>query len=118
MIEVPGDDAIEFALSILAAFDDSPSHVGGSVSIQPLLAEHREKGGEEGSSEACIKDGLDLDDWMRWAGPLGNGGSVVTKGGVVNLVDEDSEEGSSLLACVRPELGLDINDEGRSNSRE
>ena len=50
--------------------------------------------------------------------PLGNGGSVVTKGGVVNLVNEDSEEGSSLLASVRLELGLDIDDEGGSDSGE
>ena len=55
---------------------------------------------------------------MWRAGPLGNGGGVITKGGVVNLVDEDSEEGSSLFTCVRLELGLDIEDEGRCNSRE
>jgi len=49
---------------------------------------------------------------------LGNGGSVVTKGGVVDLVNEDSEEGSSLLAGVRLELGLDVDDEGGSDSGE
>ena len=47
MVEVPGDDPIKFALSILAAFYGCPSHFGGSVAVQPLLAEYRKEGREK-----------------------------------------------------------------------
>jgi hypothetical protein len=47
IVEVPGDDAIQLPLPILAAFYPSPSHVRRRVSIQPLLAKHREESGEE-----------------------------------------------------------------------
>ena len=53
VVEVTGDDTVELALSILAVFDGGPPHVGGRVSVQPLLAEHRKEGGEEGSGETC-----------------------------------------------------------------
>ena len=64
MVEIPRDDAVELALPVLAAFDSSTSQVGRCVSIQPLLSEHCEEGGEEGSGETCVKDGLHLDDCM------------------------------------------------------
>ena len=41
MAGVPRDDAVVFA--VLAAIYGGPMHIGGSVSIQPLLAEHREE---------------------------------------------------------------------------
>jgi hypothetical protein len=47
MVEVPGDDTIEFALSVLAAFYRCPSHLGGGVPVQPLLAKYRKEGGEK-----------------------------------------------------------------------
>ena len=55
---------------------------------------------------------------MRGAGPLGNTGSVDTEGGVVDLVDEDPEEGGSLLARVGLELRLDVDDECGSDRRK
>ena len=42
---------------------------------------------------------------------MGKGGSVTSEGGVVDLVDEDAEEGGSLVTRVRLELRLDIEDE-------
>jgi len=47
MVKVPGDDAVQLPLAILAALYPSPSYVGRCISIQPLLPEHREEGGEE-----------------------------------------------------------------------
>jgi len=47
VVEVPSDDATQFPLAIPAAFHGSPSHVGQCISIQPLLAEHREEGGKD-----------------------------------------------------------------------
>ena len=46
------------------------------------------------------------------------GGSVVPERGVVDLVDENTEEGGSLSTGVRLELRLDVDDEGRSDGRE
>jgi hypothetical protein len=47
VVEVPGDDAIQLPLPILAAFYASPPHVRRCISVQPLLAKHREESGEE-----------------------------------------------------------------------
>jgi len=47
MVEIPGDDAIELPLPVLAPFDGGTPHVNQGVSVQPLLAEHSEEGGEE-----------------------------------------------------------------------
>ena len=49
---------------------------------------------------------------------MGKGGSVVPEGGVVDLVDEDAEEGGSLVTRVGLELGLDVEDECRGNGGE
>ena len=48
---------------------------------------------------------------MRGTSPLGDSRSVRTEGGVVDLMDEDSEKGGSLLTRVGLELRLDIEDE-------
>ena len=45
-------------------------------------------------------------------------GRVVSKGGVVDLVDENTEESDGLLTRVGLELRLDIDDESRSNGGE
>ena len=45
------------------------------------------------------------------AGPLRDHGNVVTEGGVVDLVDEDTEESSGLVVGVRLELGVDLDGE-------
>ena len=87
MVEVPRDDPIQFPLSILAAFDGSPPHVGRRISVQPLFAEHCKEGREKGSGETGVEDGLDLDYRVRRACPLREGGSVVSECGVVDLVD-------------------------------
>ena len=55
---------------------------------------------------------------MRGAGPLGNTRGVGTEGGVVDLVDEDPEEGGSLLTRTRSELRLDVDDECGSDRRK
>ena len=52
------------------------------------------------------------------AGPLWESGSVATEGGVVDLVDENTEECGSLLARVGLELGLDIEDESSGDGGE
>ena len=117
-VEVPRNDPIEFALSILATFDGSPPHVGRLIPVQPLLAEHRQEGGEKRSGETRVQDGLDLNYHMGRASPLWEGRRVVSEGSVVDLVDEDAEEGGSLVTRVGLELGLDVEDECGGDSGE
>ena len=81
-----------------------------------MLSKHRKEGGEEGGGETCVEDGLDLDDWGTV--PLWEGGSVVSEGGIVDLVDKDTEEGDGVIVRVGSELGLDIYDECGGDGRE
>ena len=111
MVEVPGDDTIEFALPVLTAFDGGTSHVGRFVTVQPLFAEHREKGGEERDGETREEDGLDVDHHVGRARPLWEGRHVVAEGGVIDLVNEDTEESDGLIVWVRLELRVDLDDE-------
>jgi len=55
---------------------------------------------------------------MRRARPLWDGGGVITKGSIIHLVNKDMEEGSCLFILVWLELRMDLDDEGRSHSRE
>ena len=118
MVEVPSDDPVELALSILTSFYGRPSHVGRRISVQPLFTEHRKEGREKGSSETGVEDGLDLDYRVRRAGPLWEGGGVVSEGGIVDLVDEDAEESNSLVTRVGLKLRLDVEDESRCDGGE
>jgi len=111
VVEAPGDDAVELPLSVLAPLDGRSSHVDRGVSVQPLLAEHREEGGEERSGETRVEDGLNLDDRARGTGPLWDCGDVTTEGSVVDLVDEDTKESGCLCAWVLLELGVDLDNE-------
>jgi hypothetical protein len=103
-------------LTILTALDGGSSHVGRNVTVEPLLAEHRQEGGEEGSCETGEEDNLNLDYRGRRSGPLWKGGGVVSEGRVVDLVDEDAEKGRSFVIRVGSQLRIDLNDEGRRHS--
>ena len=65
MIEIPSNNPIQLPLPILAAFDCGPSHVDRGISVQPLLAERREKSGEERGGETCVEESLYLDEGGR-----------------------------------------------------
>ena len=114
-IEVPSDDAVKLSLSVLTAFDGRPSHVCRRVSVQPLFAKHRQKGGEHRGSETGEEDRLDMNHGGGWAGPLWEGWNVVSERCIVDLVNEDAEEGGGL---VTRELRIDLDDERRGNGRK
>ena len=61
---------------------------------------------------------MDLDYRVGRACPLWKGGSVVSEGGVVDLVDKDVEESNGLITRVGLELRLDVEDEGRGYGGE
>jgi len=52
-----------------------------------------------------------MDDGARRARPSREGGNIAAEGGVVNLVNKDTEESSGLVVRVRLELGVDLDDE-------
>ena len=83
-----------------------------------MFTEHREEGGEKCGGETGVEDGLDLYYRMGGTGPLRKGGSVVSKGGVVDLVDKDTEESDSLITRIGLEARLDVEDESRCDGRE
>ena len=111
MVEVPADDTVEFALPVLAAFDCGPSQVVCHISVQPLLSKRCKEGGEERSGETRIEDGLDLNDHLWGTGPLWEGRNIISEGCIVCLVDQDTEEGSSLVVGVGAKFRLDVDDE-------
>ena len=55
---------------------------------------------------------------MRWTCPLWEGGCVVSESGVVDLVDEDTEESDDLVTRVGLELRLDVDAESGCDVRE
>jgi len=118
MVEIPADDPVELPLSILAALDGGPSHVDRRVSVQPLLAEHRKESGEERSGETREEDCLNLDNHVWGTSPLWEGRNVVAKGGVVDLVDQDMEEGGGLVIWIGLEFGIGLDDKGRGYGRK
>ena len=61
--------------------NNGSAHFDLSVTIEPLLAQRDDERGEEGSGQAGVEDGLDVDDSRIGAGPLRNSG-IFTGGGV------------------------------------
>ena len=101
MVKVPSDDAVKLSLSVVTAFFRRPSHVCRLIAIQPLLAKHRQEGGEEGNGETCKENRLDMNYRGGRPGPSREGGNITSKGGAVDLVNKDAEEGGGLVARVR-----------------
>ena len=52
------------------------------------------------------------------AGPLWENGDVVSKGGVVDLVKKNTEEGCGHVVRVLLEVGVDLDDERGGDGRE
>ena len=59
-----------------------------------------------------------MDHSTRRAGPLRKGEDIISKRGVIELVEQDAEERSGLVTRVWLELGVDLDDERRGDSRE
>jgi len=110
MVEVPGRNAIQLPLPILAALDGRPSDVVGGISVQPLLAECGKEGGEERSSEACVEDSFDQDDRAWGTVPHRDCGNVTAESGAVDLLNKDAKESSGFLIWVWLQLGIYLGD--------
>ena len=83
-----------------------------------MFAEHRQEGGKERDGESSEEDRLNLNHRTGWAGPLWEGGNVVSEGGVVRLVDENTKEGGSLVIGIGLELRVELDDKSGGDRRE
>ena len=109
MFEVPRDNAIEILLSVLSALNGRSLLAGQIVTAQPLFAEHRQEGRKEGDGETGEEDGLNMNNRAGRTSPLWEGGNVVSESGVVNLVNENTEQSGRLVVGIGLELGIDFN---------
>ena len=73
-VEVPGVHSIHLALPMAAAIDNGSAHLDLSVTIESLPSPPGDECGEEGSGQAGVEGGLDVDDSGIGAGPLRDGG--------------------------------------------
>jgi hypothetical protein len=83
-----------------------------------LFTEHCQERRKERDGETREEDSLNLDDPVGRAGPLWESGDVASEGGVVNLVDENTKEGGSLIVWIGFELRVYLDDEGRGDYGE
>ena len=58
-------------------------------------------------------------EWRRGSLALGDeGGNVASEGALIHLVGEDTQKNSGLVVRVRLELGIDLNETCRRDSRD
>ena len=80
-VEVPGDHSVHLGLQMPTAIDNGSVHLDLSITIEPFLSQHGDEHGEEGSGQAGVEDGSDVDDSGIGVDPFRDGG-VFTGGGV------------------------------------
>jgi hypothetical protein len=114
---LPGNHPIHLALPLSAAIDNG-SMVNRGIAAQPLLPQHGNEGGKEGSRQTRVEDGLDADDGTigaipYWEGGIGTGGDVPKRG-----TGDDLEEGVVHLIIIRFEVALNVDDKSRCDRGE
>ena len=103
-----------------AAIDNGSAHIDLRVTIEPLLAQHGDKRGEEGSNQTRIKGGRDVDDSRIGATPSSESGSGSGVGWNVPNRDigHDHKEVVAQLCAIRLKVALNVDDEGGCNCGE
>ena len=54
---------------------------------------------------------MDMDQRGGRTDPSGEGGNVASKGGVIDFINEDTEESGSLITRIRLKARVNLNDE-------
>jgi len=113
-VQWPFLEPIAFTLTVSTSLDHRPARIP-QVSIQPLLAQHRDECGKQGDHETRIHETGDSDDLARWIF-LGrwNGGG----GRLVEAENKCAEEGGGLLVGIGLEVRMDVDDEGGADGGE
>ena len=89
------------------------------VSVQPLLAQHRDKRGQQRHQQTCIQEVRGRDDLLGWATPRRRSGGVfVGSNGSVEAEENRSEVSFGPFGGIWLELGLDVDDESGADRRE
>ena len=89
------------------------------VPAQPLLAQHRDKCGQQRHEQTCIQKVRGCDDFCGGAIPhRGSSGVFVRNNGSVEAEEDRSEVGFGPFGRIRLEFRLDVDDEGGADSRE
>ena len=113
-VQWPFLQSIAFALTVSASLDHRPARIL-QVSVQPLLAQHRDECGEHGYYQTRIHEaghGDNLARWIflgRWDGRGGR---------LIETEDKCAEKGGRLLVWIGLEVRMDIDDEGRADGGE
>ena len=111
-------EPIEFALTVSATIFHRPARIP-QVPIQPLLAQHGGKCGEQGNHKTRVHETGDGDDLARRAFlNRWNGGSLTRDGRLVESEEDRAEEGGRLVVRVRLEVRMDIDDKSRTDGRK
>ena len=100
------------------AIDNGSAHLNLSITIEPLLAQHGDKRGEEGSSQTAVKDGLDADDNGIGAGPFRKSGIGASWNSPKLDAGDNSEKIVAHLLVIRLEVLLNADNEGGCNCRK
>ena len=86
------------------------------VSVEPLLPQHRGKRSQQRHQKARKQETIDGDNLAGRV--LLNGEGFIWDCGMVEGEEDDTEESCRLVAGIRLNLFVDIDDKGRTNSRE
>ena len=111
-VEVPGEHSVHLALSMPTAIDNRSTHLDLCITIEPLLAQHGDERGEEGSGQTRVKDGLNVNNGRIGAIPFRELGIVTSWDIPKRDTSRDLEEFVTKFLVIRFELCLNVNDEG------
>ena len=115
---MPGDHSVHFALSMPTAMDDGSAHLNLGIMIEPLLAQHGDKRGKEGSSQTAVKDGLDADDNGVGAHPFRKNGIGASWDSPKLDAGDNLEKIVAHLLVIWLEVLLNVNNENGCNCGE
>ena len=105
-------------MTVSASLDHRPARIP-QVSIQPLLAQHRDERGEHRDYQTRVHETGHSDDLARWVSrDRWDGRGLTRDGGLIESEENCAEEGGRLLVRIGLEVGMDVDDEGRADSGE
>jgi len=100
------------------AIDNGSAHLNLRITIEPLLAQHGDKRGEERSSQTAVKDGLDADDNGIGAGPFRKSGIGASWNSPKLDGCDKLEKIVAHLLVIRLEVLLNVDNESGCNCGE
>ena len=117
-MEGPLLESITFALAVSASLDHRPACVP-QVSVEPLLAQHRDERGQQRDQETRVHESGDGDDLTRGVFLGGrNGRGLVRYCGLIEGEENCTEEGCGLFVGIGLETRVGVDDECGANRGE